>query len=168
MQTERRSDHSSSRKPTSLYANAGNTHLYLDYTREHRTKEGENPAGRLLLFTEKDIAKAHYALGNLTNKAIALEYEVILPEAATHSGRTDSIRRSIGQRSLEKNSTASGPDAPLREQKLQIETEQPSAWNSSKQTFLKIQAVISNGDIDASREINGDHVRPSNVTYVAQ
>jgi len=84
----------------------------LDYTREHRTKEGENPAGRLLLFTEKDIAKAHYALGNLTNKAIALEYEVILPEAATHSGRTDSIRRSIGQRSLEKNSTASGPDAP--------------------------------------------------------
>lgn len=62
------------------YADAGQMHLYLNYAREHWTKEGENPPVGLILCTEKGVAEAHYALDNLPNKVLAAEYRTTLPD----------------------------------------------------------------------------------------
>jgi predicted nuclease of restriction endonuclease-like (RecB) superfamily len=53
------------------YADAGQMHLYLNYTREHWMKPGENPPVGLILCAEKGAAEAHYALDNLPNKVLA-------------------------------------------------------------------------------------------------
>jgi YhcG PDDEXK nuclease domain len=55
-------------------------HLYLNYAREHRMKEGENPPVGLILCAEKGTAEAHYALDNLPNKVLAAEYQMVLPD----------------------------------------------------------------------------------------
>lgn len=62
------------------YADAGQMHLYLNYAREHWTKEGENPPVGLILCAEKGTAEAHYALDNLPNKILAAEYQTLLPD----------------------------------------------------------------------------------------
>ena len=61
------------------HADAGQMNLYLNYAREHWTLEGENPPIGLILSSEKNEAVAHYALGNLTNKVLASEYKLALP-----------------------------------------------------------------------------------------
>ena len=62
------------------YADAGQMHLYLNYAREHWTRDGENPPVGLILCAEKDAAEAHYALEGLPNKVLAAEYKTLLPE----------------------------------------------------------------------------------------
>jgi hypothetical protein len=64
------------------YADAGQTHLYLNYAREHWMKPGENPPVGLILCAEKGAAEAHYALDNLPNKILAAEYQTVLPDEA--------------------------------------------------------------------------------------
>jgi hypothetical protein len=66
-------------------------HLYLNYAREHWTKEGENPPVGLILCAEKDTAEAHYALDNLPNKILAAEYQMVLPE---EKAIADELKRS--------------------------------------------------------------------------
>ncbi len=61
------------------HADAGQMNLYLNYAREHWTLAGENPPIGLILSSEKNEAVAHYALGNLTNKVLATEYRLALP-----------------------------------------------------------------------------------------
>lgn len=65
------------------HADAGQMHLYLNYAREHWTKEGENPPVGLILCAEKDKALAHYALEGLPNKVLAAEYKLTLPDKKT-------------------------------------------------------------------------------------
>ena len=55
-------------------------HLYLNYARERWMKEGENPPVGLILCAEKGTAEAHYALDNLSNKVLAAEYQMVLPD----------------------------------------------------------------------------------------
>jgi predicted nuclease of restriction endonuclease-like (RecB) superfamily len=62
------------------YADAGQMHLYLNYAREHWTRDGENPPVGLILCAEKDAAEAHYALEGLPNKVLAAEYKTLLPD----------------------------------------------------------------------------------------
>lgn len=62
------------------HADAGQMHLYLNYAREHWTNAGENPPVGLILCAEKDAAVAHYALEGLSNKVLAAEYRMRLPE----------------------------------------------------------------------------------------
>jgi len=62
------------------YADAGQMHLYLNYAREHWTRDGENPPVGLILCAEKDTAEAHYALEGLPNKVLAAEYKTLLPD----------------------------------------------------------------------------------------
>jgi hypothetical protein len=53
---------------------------YLNYTREHWVKEGENPPVGLILCAQKDEAVARYALEGLPNKVMASEYRTALPD----------------------------------------------------------------------------------------
>ena len=62
------------------HADAGQMHLYLNYAREHWTREGENPPVGLILCAQKDEAVAKYALEGLPNKVLAAEYRMVLPE----------------------------------------------------------------------------------------
>jgi predicted nuclease of restriction endonuclease-like (RecB) superfamily len=61
------------------HADAGQMHLYLNYTREHWTQADENPPVGLILCAEKDDAIAKYALEGLPNKVLAREYKLALP-----------------------------------------------------------------------------------------
>lgn len=63
------------------HADAGQMHLYLNYAREHWTREGENPPVGLILCARKDNSVAHYALEGLPNKVLAAEYRTVLPDA---------------------------------------------------------------------------------------
>ncbi len=65
------------------HADAGQMHLYLNYAREHWTHEGENPPVGLILCARKDEAVAHYALEGLSNKVLAGQYRLALPDEAT-------------------------------------------------------------------------------------
>lgn len=63
------------------HADAGQMHLYLNYAREHWTREGENPPVGLILCARKDNSVAHYALEGLPSKVLAAEYRTVLPDA---------------------------------------------------------------------------------------
>lgn len=65
----------------SQISNAKRMRLYLNYVREHWTREGENPPVGLILCARKDNSVAHYALEGLPNKVLAAEYRTVLPNA---------------------------------------------------------------------------------------
>lgn len=76
------------------HADAGQMHLYLNYAREHWMYPEENPPVGLILCNKKDEAVAHYALEGLSNKVMAAEYQMVLPNAdllATELERTRKI-----------------------------------------------------------------------------
>lgn len=60
-------------------ADAGQMHLYLNYARQHWTRDHENPPVGLILCAQKDRAVARYALEGLPNKVLAAEYKLALP-----------------------------------------------------------------------------------------
>jgi predicted nuclease of restriction endonuclease-like (RecB) superfamily len=81
------------------HADAGRMNLYLNFARQNWTHPGENPPVGLILFvlilcSEKDAAVAHYALGNLTNKVLAREYQMVLPKARELQARLKKARQS--------------------------------------------------------------------------
>jgi predicted nuclease of restriction endonuclease-like (RecB) superfamily len=63
------------------HADAGQMHLYLNYAREHWMRPGENPPVGLILCAQKGTAVARYALEGLSNKVLASEYRMVLPDA---------------------------------------------------------------------------------------
>jgi predicted nuclease of restriction endonuclease-like (RecB) superfamily len=65
------------------HADAGQMHLYLNYTKEHWTNIDENPPVGLILCAEKNSALAKYALEGLPNKILAAEYKLALPNVKT-------------------------------------------------------------------------------------
>jgi predicted nuclease of restriction endonuclease-like (RecB) superfamily len=62
------------------HADAGQMHLYLNYAREHWTREDENPPVGIILCTKKDAAVVKYALEGLSTKVLASEYMTALPD----------------------------------------------------------------------------------------
>jgi len=62
------------------HADAGQMHLYLNYAREHWTRNDENPPVGLILCAEKNESVARYALEGLPNKVLAAEYRTTLPD----------------------------------------------------------------------------------------
>ncbi len=73
--------------------------LYLNYAREHWTHPHENPPVGLILCSEKDTAVAHYALGNLSNKVLAREYRLALPDEVQVAERIGNTRRLLSKQS---------------------------------------------------------------------
>lgn len=62
------------------HADAGQMNLYVNYAREHWTLPDENPPVGLILCAEKDTAVAKYSLQGLSNKVLASEYRLALPD----------------------------------------------------------------------------------------
>jgi len=79
------------------HADAGQMNLYLNYAQENWTHPEENPPVGLILCSEKDAAVAHYALGNLTNKVLAREYQLALPKERELRARLKKARQSVGR-----------------------------------------------------------------------
>lgn len=80
------------------HADAGQTHLYLNYAREHWTRPGENPPVGLILCSEKDHAIARYALAGLDNKILSAEYRLALPSEKALAAELEQTRRALETR----------------------------------------------------------------------
>ena len=77
------------------HADAGQMHFYLNYAREHWAREGENPPVGLILCSEKDEALAQYALEGLSNKVMAAEYRIALPDETVLAAELDRTRQAM-------------------------------------------------------------------------
>ena len=77
------------------HADAGQMHFYLNYAREHWIREGENPPVGLILCSEKDESLARYALEGLSNKVMAAEYRIALPDEAVLAAELDRTRQAM-------------------------------------------------------------------------
>ena len=77
------------------HADAGQMHLYLNYAREHWTRDGENPPVGLILCSQKDEAVARYALEGLPSKVMATEYRTTLPDEELLVGEIARARREM-------------------------------------------------------------------------
>ena len=77
------------------HADAGQMHFYLNYAREHWAREGENPPVGLILCSEKDEALARYALEGLSNKVMAAEYRITLPDETVLAAELDRTRQAM-------------------------------------------------------------------------
>lgn len=82
------------------HADAGQMHLYLNYAREHWTHADENPPVGLILCAQKDEAVARYALEGLTNKVLAAEYRMALPDEKILAAELERTRRMLEGRRL--------------------------------------------------------------------
>jgi predicted nuclease of restriction endonuclease-like (RecB) superfamily len=88
------------------HADAGQMHLYLNYTREHWTLPDENPPVGLILCAEKDHAVAKYALEGLPNKVLATEYRTTLPKERVLVEAIETTKRQLETRALTKPKAA--------------------------------------------------------------
>jgi hypothetical protein len=70
-------------------------HLYLNYAREHWALPGENPPVGLILCAERDHAVAKYALDGLSNKVLAAEYRMTLPQERLLAEEIERTRRQL-------------------------------------------------------------------------
>ena len=98
------------------HADAGQMHFYLNYARQHWVREGENPPVGLILCSERDDALAQYALEGLSNKVMAAEYRITLPDETTLAAELDRTRQAMELRGsatsgiLAKGGALSGDD----------------------------------------------------------
>ena len=77
------------------HADAGQMHFYLNYAREHWVRDGENPPVGLILCSEKDEVLARYALEGLSNKVMAAEYRIALPQETVLAAELDRTRQAM-------------------------------------------------------------------------
>ena len=77
------------------HAGAGQMHFYLNYARQHWAREGENPPVGLILCSEKDEALAQYALEGLSNKVMAAEYRITLPNETVLAAELERTRQAM-------------------------------------------------------------------------
>ena len=80
------------------HADAGQMHLYLNYAREHWSRPEENPPVGLILCAQKDEALAKYALEGLSNKVLAREYKLALPDEKTLARELELTQKRIESR----------------------------------------------------------------------
>ena len=66
--------------------------------REHWAREGENPPVGLILCSETDEALAQYALEGLSNKVMAAEYRITLPDETALAAELDRTRQAMEHR----------------------------------------------------------------------
>ena len=77
------------------HADAGQMHFYLNYAREHWVRDGENPPVGLILCSEKGEVVARYALEGLSNKVMAAEYRIALPQETVLAAELDRTRQAM-------------------------------------------------------------------------
>ena len=77
------------------HADAGQMNLYVNYAAEHLTLKGENPPVGLILCSEHDEAVARYSMGNVTNKILAAQYKLALPNPRLIEKKIEKTRRML-------------------------------------------------------------------------
>jgi predicted nuclease of restriction endonuclease-like (RecB) superfamily len=77
------------------HADAGQMNLYVNYAGEHLTLAGENPPAGLILCSEHDEAVARYSMGNVTNKILAAQYKLALPDPRLIEKEIEKTRRML-------------------------------------------------------------------------
>jgi predicted nuclease of restriction endonuclease-like (RecB) superfamily len=77
------------------HADAGQMNLYVNYAAEHLTLDGENPPVGLILCSEHDEAVARYSMGNVTNKILAAQYKLALPDPRLIEKEIEKTRRML-------------------------------------------------------------------------
>jgi predicted nuclease of restriction endonuclease-like (RecB) superfamily len=77
------------------HADAGQMNLYVNYAAEHLTLKGENPPVGLILCSEHDEAVARYSMGNVTNKILATQYKLALPDPRLIEKEIEKTRRML-------------------------------------------------------------------------
>lgn len=77
------------------HADAGQMNLYVNYAIEHLTLDGENPPVGLILCSEHDEAVARYSMGNVTNKILAAQYKLALPDPRLIEKEIEKTRRML-------------------------------------------------------------------------
>ena len=77
------------------HADAGQMHMYLNYAKTHWTNKDENPPVGLILCAEKDSAVAKYALEGLSNKVLAAEYKLNLPDERILAKEVEHTRKML-------------------------------------------------------------------------
>ena len=77
------------------HADAGQMNLYVNYAAEHLTLPEENPPVGLVLCSEQDEAVARYSMGNLTNKILAAQYRLALPDPRLLEKEIEKTRRML-------------------------------------------------------------------------
>ena len=77
------------------HADAGQMNMYLNYAREHWTRDGENPPVGLILCAKKGHDVARYALEGLGNKVLTSTYRTTLPDAAVLIAEVEKTRRML-------------------------------------------------------------------------
>jgi predicted nuclease of restriction endonuclease-like (RecB) superfamily len=82
------------------HADAGQMHLYLNYARENWTHKDENPPVGLILCAEKDAAVARYALEGLSNKVLAAEYRMTLPDEKVLASELEHTHKMLEGRTM--------------------------------------------------------------------
>jgi predicted nuclease of restriction endonuclease-like (RecB) superfamily len=75
------------------HADAGQMNLYVNYAAEHLTLPEENPPAGLVLCSEHDEAVARYSMGSLTNKILAAQYKLNLPNPRLLEKEIEKTRR---------------------------------------------------------------------------
>lgn len=77
------------------HSDAGQMNLYVNYAAEHLTFVEENPPVGLVLCSEHDEAVARYSMGNLTNKILAAQYKLALPDPRLLENEIEKTRRML-------------------------------------------------------------------------
>jgi predicted nuclease of restriction endonuclease-like (RecB) superfamily len=90
------------------HADVGQMHLYLNYAKEHWTRDGENPPVGLILCTQRNEAVARYALDGLPNKVLAAEYRIALPDEKVLIAELERTRKMLETRRPLKGKGKSG------------------------------------------------------------
>ncbi len=85
------------------HADAGQMHMYLNYTREHWTHKEENPPIGLILCAQKNTAVAKYSLEGLPNKILVSQYKLQLPDEKMLANEIKKARKAIEKRVSTKN-----------------------------------------------------------------
>ena len=80
------------------HADAGQMNLYVNYAAEHLSLADENPPVGLILCSEHDEAVARYSMGNLTNKILAAQYKLALPDPRLLEKEIEKTRRMLESR----------------------------------------------------------------------
>jgi predicted nuclease of restriction endonuclease-like (RecB) superfamily len=94
------------------HADAGQMNLYVNYAAEHLTLKGENPPVGLILCSEHDEAVARYSMGNVTNKILAAQYKLALPDPRVlekeivKTRRMLELRAKLGYKNFRTNQSA--------------------------------------------------------------
>ena len=81
------------------HADAGQMMLYLGYAAEHWTRPGENPPVGIVLCSQHNRAVAHYTIDRLSDKVLAAEYRLALPDEKILIAEVERTQAAIEQRS---------------------------------------------------------------------